>query len=184
MQLCAIVHLLSRTGSSDRSKPECVRELDEQVLPAGSLTGSQCKPLSFSLIHPQSPWSKLQLCIRTPARKWPERWEDHKQWTAKMTLSNKGICTRALYRHVSIPPEHLSVRSKGNDMNPFSAPLCMFSAVKIENTNVAKLWPCYIITCKIWFPPYSFLLNWFNYKGSQFVKVKKYSFPRYNPSTD
>lgn len=34
--------------------------------PAGSLTGSQCKSLSFSRIHPQSPWSKLQLCIRTP----------------------------------------------------------------------------------------------------------------------
>ena len=63
------------------------------------------------------------------------------------------------------------------------------SAVKIEHTIAAKLWPCYLITYKIWLPPQLnaasgfffkednddslFLLNWSNYRGNQVVKKKK-----------
>lgn len=60
--------LISRACSAAVLTSNVTRKSQDEILPAGSLTGSQCKSFSFSLIHPQSPWSKLQLCIRTPTR--------------------------------------------------------------------------------------------------------------------
>lgn len=102
-----------------KQKQEVLRYV---VLPAGSLVGSQCKSLSFSLIHPQSPWSKLQLCMRMPARRWAERQNDKLNKPQPATADNRYWYSRSfLPSKLNIPTEHLARSPKGNDVPLFDS---------------------------------------------------------------
>lgn len=121
---------------------------DNVTLPAGSLTGSQCKSLSFSLIHPQSPWSKLQLCMRIPVRRGQKQ---------KITKQEPVICKPEVSVHTAGVFSYTNLVSHQNTLfwaqkkvrSSFASTPGIDAQRWKQNKSAPNSWSCWVVTVKM-----------------------------------